>query len=262
MQSNAGAINDNLTFLSEIHGNTPTNIALDLSGSPFRVLWMAHQHTWRENGVQIFQSVPFQPEAFMNLSQADLSALIGSRICHDLISPIGAINNGLELLDMAGGQSGPEMDLIQQSVGNASARIRYFRVAFGAAGEQTMGRSEIISILEDVMQGARLNVAWGPMDAQPRSHVRLAFLALLCVEAAMPYGGRIEISQNDGKWLLHGHAEKLNIDPLLWEILSTKDAPSDLRPAQVQFALLPLIAADMDRRVQVQMADDTVKLSF
>ena len=198
----------------------------------------------------------------MNLSQVNLSALIGSRICHDLISPIGAINNGLELLDMAGGQSGPEMDLIQQSVGNASARIRYFRVAFGAAGEQTMGRSEITSILDDVMQGARLNVAWGPMDAQPRSHVRLAFLALLCVEAAMPYGGRIEISQNHGKWLLHGRAEKLNIDPPLWEILSTKDAPSDLRPAQVQFAPLPLIAADMDRRIHVQIADNTVKLSF
>lgn len=198
----------------------------------------------------------------MSLSQASLSALIGSRICHDLISPIGAINNGLELLDMAGGQSGPEMDLIQESVGNASARIRYFRVAFGAAGEQTMGRSEITSILADVMQGARLDVAWGPMDAQPRSHVRLAFLALLCVETAMPYGGRIEISQNDGKWLLHGRADKLNIDAPLWEMLSTKKAPSDLRPAQVQFALLPLIADDMDRRIQIQIENDTVKLSF
>ena len=117
----------------------------------------------------------------MDSRHVNLSALIGSRICHDLISPIGAINNGLELLGMSGDQSGPEMDLIQESVGNASARIRYFRVAFGAAGEQTMGRSEITSILGDVVSGARLDVAWGPMDAQPRSEVRLAFLALLCV---------------------------------------------------------------------------------
>ena len=122
----------------------------------------------------------------MDSSHVNLSALIGSRICHDLISPIGAINNGLELLGMSGDQSGPEMDLIQESVGNASARIRYFRVAFGAAGEQTMGRSEITSILGDVVSGARLDVAWGPMDAQPRSEVRLAFLALLCVETACP----------------------------------------------------------------------------
>jgi histidine phosphotransferase ChpT len=198
----------------------------------------------------------------MNSSHVNLSALIGSRICHDLISPIGAINNGLELLDMASSQSGPEMDLIHESVDNASARIRYFRVAFGAAGEQTMGRSEITSILGDVMRGARLDVAWGPMDAQPRSHVRLAFLALLCVETAMPYGGRIEISQTEGKWLLHGRADKLNIDAPLWDVLSTKQAPPDLRPAQVQFALLPLIAADMDRRIHVEIGADTVKLSF
>lgn len=198
----------------------------------------------------------------MGQSNINLGALIGSRICHDLISPIGAINNGLELLDMSGGAPGPEMDLIQESVGNASARIRYFRVAFGAAGEQMMGRAEIISILKDVMQGARLDVAWGPMDAQPRSSVRMAFLALLCVETAMPYGGRIEISQSDGHWLLHGQADKLNIDQSLWDILATKDAPSDLRPAQVQFALLPLIAGDARRRVITEITESEVKLRF
>lgn len=198
----------------------------------------------------------------MGQSNINLGALIGSRICHDLISPIGAINNGLELLDMSGGAPGPEMDLIQESVGNASARIRYFRVAFGAAGEQMMGRAEVVSILKDVMQGPRLNVAWGPMDAQPRSQVRMAFLALLCVETAMPYGGRIEISQENGQWLLHGQADKLNIDQTLWDILATKDAPEDLRPAQVQFALLPLIGADLDRRIVTEIRKNEIKLRF
>lgn len=198
----------------------------------------------------------------MDQSSVNLSALIGSRICHDLISPIGAINNGLELLDMSGDSKGPEMDLIQESVGNASARIRYFRVAFGAAGEQTMGRAEITGILKDVMNGARLNVAWGPMDAQPRSHVRLSFLALLCVETAMPYGGRIEISQDNGAWMLHGHAEKLNIDAEIWGLLQNKTPTSDLRPSQVQFALLPLIAADMGREVVTDFGETTVKLRF
>lgn len=198
----------------------------------------------------------------MSQSNANLSALIGSRICHDLISPIGAINNGLELLGMSGNTPGPEMDLIQESVGNASARIKYFRVAFGAAGEQEMGRTEIVSILKDVMQGQRLHVAWGPMDPQPRSNVRLAFLALLCVETAMPYGGRIEISQISGQWLLHGRADKLNIDSSLWDILATKEAPADLRPAQVQFALLPLIASDANRRVVTEVTETDIKLRF
>lgn len=198
----------------------------------------------------------------MRPSNINLAALIGSRICHDLISPIGAINNGLELLDMSGGMPGPEMDLIQESVGNASARIRFFRVAFGAAGEQEMGRSEVITILKDLKDGARLDVAWGPMDAQERKMVRMAFLALLCMENAMPYGGRIEISVDEDRWLLHGHADKLNIDETLWHILATGDAPSDLRPAQVQFALLPLISADHGRRITTEIAETELKLRF
>lgn len=198
----------------------------------------------------------------MGQSNVNLAALIGSRICHDLISPIGAINNGLELLGMAGGSSTPEMDLIQESVGNASARIRFFRIAFGAAGEQMMGRTEVVSILKDLMEGARLDVAWGPMDAQPRSSVRLAFLALQCVETAMPYGGRVEISQQDGNWLLHGRADKLNIIEAIWSILATKDAPDDLRPAQVQFALLPLVAADDGRRIVTELNATEIKLRF
>lgn len=198
----------------------------------------------------------------MGKSDVNLAALIGSRICHDLISPIGAINNGLELLGMSGGEPGPEMDLIQESVGNASARIRFFRIAFGAAGEQMMGRAEVMSILKDLMEGARLTVAWGPMDAQPRSGVRMAFLALQCVEAAMPYGGRVEISQEGGQWLLHGRADKLNIDADLWSILASKQLPDDLRPAQVQFALLPQIAGDEGRRVFTEIEEKEIKLRF
>ena len=78
----------------------------------------------------------------------DLAALIGSRICHDLISPIGAIGNGLELLSMSGA-GGPEVALISDSVANANARIRFFRIAFGhASPEQGTSRSEILSILQ------------------------------------------------------------------------------------------------------------------
>ena len=54
----------------------------------------------------------------------DLAALVGSRICHDLISPIGAIGNGVELLSLTDGDTGAEMDLINESVQNANARIR------------------------------------------------------------------------------------------------------------------------------------------
>ena len=126
----------------------------------------------------------------MQQPNLNLSALIGSRICHDLISPIGAINNGLELLGMTTRQTGPEMALISESVENAAARIRYFRIAYGAADGQMMGRSEVTSILTDLAKGGRMDYDWEPQDPLPRAQVRLAFLGLQCMETAMPSGGR------------------------------------------------------------------------
>ena len=193
----------------------------------------------------------------MGHSNVNLAALIGSRICHDLISPIGAINNGLELLGMAGAGTGtgPELDLISESVGNASARIRFFRVAYGAAGAQDMGRAEVVSILQDMTRGGRLDLVYGPLDAQPRRAIRLVFLAIQCLETAMPYGGRIEVSLNDGEWTVRGHADKVTVDASLWQTLDG-DVPDDLAPAHVQFALLPVHAADAQRRVRYCSAPD------
>ena len=89
----------------------------------------------------------------------DLISLLGSRICHDLISPIGAISNGLELLVMDGAQGGPEMVLISESVANANARIRFFRIAYGIAqDEQRIGRAEVMSVLSDVTSGGRIKI--------------------------------------------------------------------------------------------------------
>jgi histidine phosphotransferase ChpT len=198
----------------------------------------------------------------MGLSDVNLAGLIGSRICHDLISPIGAINNGLELLGMSGMTPGPELDLISQSVGSASARIRYFRIAFGASGDQMVGRAEVASILRDLYANGRLDVVWGPLDPQQRALVRLAFLGVMCVETGMPYGGRIEIVRDHDDWQIIGHADKVNIVHSLWEILATGAVPPDLQPAHVQFALLPQIAADAGRRVSFEADEPRLTLTF
>ena len=84
-----------------------------------------------------------------SLSAPDLAALLCSRVCHDIISPVGAINNGLELLD-EGGADEDAMKLIRQSARNASARLQFARIAFGAAGSAGMmidtGDAESVAI--------------------------------------------------------------------------------------------------------------------
>ena len=86
----------------------------------------------------------------------DINALLGSRICHDLISPLGAISNGVELLTMSGSASAPEIALIAESVENANARIRLYRIAFGIASEnQGVGSSEVRNILVGRLRASR-----------------------------------------------------------------------------------------------------------
>lgn len=195
-------------------------------------------------------------------SEGKIAALIGSRICHDLISPIGAINNGLELLSMTGDAKGPEMDLIAESVGNASARIRYFRIAFGAAGEQQIGVSEVTGIIHDTMGAGRVRVDYQPSDAHPRNMIRLVFLGIMCLEGALPYGGEITVACSDGKWTLTGRADKLNVDTELWSVLADPSKMDEVAPAQVQFALLPMLARDDKLALSTKIGEDQVEIRF
>ena len=193
----------------------------------------------------------------------DLVALLGSRICHDLISPIGAISNGVELLMMDGSTMGPEIALISESVANANARIRFFRVAYGGGGvDQRIGQPEVVSILSDLTRGGRLTIDWrGPVDLL-RREVKLAFLLIQCLESAMAFGGRITVDCRDGRWVLSGVASKLKIDAELWQDLSNPLQKLDITAAQVHFALVPEELARQNRQLKADMGPAEITVSF
>ena len=190
-------------------------------------------------------------------------AMLGSRICHDIISPLSAIGNGVELLAMGGKVDGPEMQLITESVENAKARIRFFRVAFGlATADQRIGRAEVGSILADMTRGARTRIDWRAEGDHPRGQVKLAFLALQCLEVAMPYGGMAHVEEAGGSWTVSGAAAKMKIDEPLFRSLADPTAPVPITAAQVQFALLPIEALRQERRVAVDIEPTQVVLRF
>ncbi len=191
-----------------------------------------------------------------------MSALIASRICHDLIGPIGAIVNGMELLELVGGASGPEHELIAQSATSASARLRFFRIAFGAAGEQVIGAAEIKALLQDIGRDGRLRITWHPEGGQARGLVKLAFLSLLCCEAALPRGGQVDVTEADGVWTVTASGDPVAIDPTLWDWLTGVGNPAALIPAKVQFALLPLAATQMGRTLRPKQDATGLLLRF
>ena len=193
----------------------------------------------------------------------DVIALLGSRICHDLISPIGAISNGVELLLMDGAAKGPEMALIADSVAHANARIRFFRVAFGQTSkDQRIGVAEIKSILGDMARGSRMAVDWRSPPDLSRRETKLAFLCLLCLDTALGQSGRITVERGDNRWTLTGTAASLRIEPGLWEVLSNPLAEAEIGAAQVQFLLVPEEVARQHRRLTVEISETEIRLTF
>ncbi|NNE86791.1 MAG: histidine phosphotransferase [Silicimonas sp.] len=197
-------------------------------------------------------------------TETELNSLIGSRICHDLISPLGAIGNGVELLAMTGAEQTPEITLISESVDNANARIRYFRIAFGAASASSnIGNAELRCILDDLFKTTnRIKVDWRVPGDIPRAEAKLVFLIILCLESALPWGGRVMVTRTDDRWNLMGMAERLKIDEALWEVVANPQYDTAMNASEVQFALVQPAARVIGRRVTTMLKDSAISVSF
>lgn len=199
----------------------------------------------------------------MTLQDSTLTTLIGSRICHDLISPLGAIGNGIELLQMSGVSESPEMALISESVQNANQRIRFFRIAFGAArAGQNVSETEIRQVLATGGDGRKVHIEWQPKGEQPRQGVKLAFLLIQCFESAMPWGGEVSVARHADSWTLTARAEKMKVEDAFWALLDQTTPPPDLPAAQVHFALVAPELADQGRTIRVSRSESAINIDF
>lgn len=193
----------------------------------------------------------------------DFGALIGSRICHDLISPVGAIGNGLELLGLTGATDGPELDLISQSVENANARIRFFRVAFGYCSDgQAVSLKEIQQILMDMSESSRTPIYWEHADGCMRSDLQAVFLGIMCAETALAFGGAISVSHDQGAWKITAQSERLKVDVDLWQDMAAAQKTVPITPDKVQFGLLPKVLSDLGRTHHLTLSPTHLCLTF
>lgn len=133
----------------------------------------------------------------LTLNGADLAALLCSRVCHDVISPVGAINNGLELLD-EGGADADAMDLIRTSALNASVRLKFARLAFGASGSvgASIDTGEAEKAAKDFAAAEKkTEVTWnGPRAIIAKNRVKLLLNLFLVAYGSIPRGGSLEIT--------------------------------------------------------------------
>lgn len=197
--------------------------------------------------------------------QPDLAALLGSRLCHDLIGPIGAIGNGVELLSLADGAMTEEVALIAQSVATLNARIRFFRVAFGIARpDQFLHRAEVQSILDDLHPNGRITIDWTSPPDLSRMEVKAAFLALLCSETLLRSTGHIRALRDEVGWSFTIASPRLRQDDRLRALLLAPDsaASGELEAAEVHFPLAAAAIAALGRRADLDPLSDGLRLSF
>ncbi|MDQ0564233.1 histidine phosphotransferase ChpT [Rhizobium mesoamericanum] len=161
----------------------------------------------------------------LTLTGPDLAALLCSRVCHDVISPVGAINNGLELLD-EGGADADAMDLIRTSALNASVRLKFARLAFGASGSvgASIDTGEAERAAKDFAAAEKkTEVVWsGPRAIIAKNRVKLLLNLFLVAYSSVPRGGVIEVTlenpELDAKFKIVAKGKLMRLPPKFVEI--------------------------------------------
>ena len=138
----------------------------------------------------------------IDLSSLDLAALIASRVCHDIISPVGAVTNGLEVLDEENSEDMREfaMDLIRKSAKQASAKLQFARLAFGAAGSAgaEIDLGDAHSVSAGYMENEKANLVWSvPRLLMGKNKVKLLLNLLLIANQCIPRGGTITVEMTN-----------------------------------------------------------------
>ena len=133
-----------------------------------------------------------------SIEALDLAALLCSRVCHDLISPVGAIVNGIEVLEEEKDESTKEfaLDLIKRSAATASAKLQFCRIAFGAAGSAgaqiDLGDAE--KIARGFLEDDKTKIDWNlPRALLAKNRVKLLLNMLVIAGQAIPRGGKITV---------------------------------------------------------------------
>jgi histidine phosphotransferase ChpT len=130
----------------------------------------------------------------------ELAALLCSRVCHDLISPVGAIVNGLEVLDDDPKPEDREfaLDLIRKSAKTASARLQFCRLAFGAAGSSgaQIDLGDAQNMARGHLEDAKTTIVWNlPRVLLPKNRVKLLLNMMVIAQQTIPRGGVITVDQ-------------------------------------------------------------------
>lgn len=202
-----------------------------------------------------------------SLSALDLGALLCSRVCHDIISPVGAINNGLELLD-EGGADEDAMQLIRASAVNASARLQFARIAFGAAGSAGMqiDTGDAQAVATAFINNEKPELEWlGERELLPKNKVKLLLNLILVANSTIPRGGKLTVKLEDLKtsprFTLTSHGPMVRVPAKFLELHSGQKSEDPIDAHNVQFYYTILLARESGMTISLHAAPDEIVIT-
>lgn len=205
----------------------------------------------------------------LELKASDLAAMLCSRVCHDLISPVGAIANGLEVL------ADPEQaemaefaqELIVNSTRQARAKLEFARLAFGAsstAGTEIDTR-DAEQVTRSYVAGEKPDVDWQvPAMLMPKNKVKLLLNMVLIAVGCVPRGGEVKVTlsgpQGAERFDIIASGEKTLIPAGTEDLLAGTPAEGGVDAQQVQPFYTGLLARESGMVLALELSEGT--LSF
>lgn len=176
--------------------------------------------------------------------------LLTSKICHDLISPIGAVNNGIEFLEDGQMPDPDVVSLITYSAQQASAKLQAFRMAYGAGGaDATIKPADVHKAIEAMVSAdGKIKQIWsanaplGPAD-RPRGFCKILICGLLLAMEGLPKGGTLNaVNEGEAGLLITAEGPDAGPRPLTEEALYLEIPATTLDPKYVHSAMTGLLA--------------------
>lgn len=204
------------------------------------------------------------------MNAIDLASLLCSRLCHDLLSPVGALNNGLELM---ADEQDPEMrekclELLNESAKASANKLKFFRLAFGAAGGfgETIDTREAKLALEGLFAAdKRIELGWMvEADDLPKGAVKLLLNLALIAGDALVRGGRLDVGAEEGggglELVIRAEGPRILLDPGLRETIVNGCADGTVEPRAAGAWLAHGLAAEAGSQIRLSDPSDEVLL--
>jgi len=200
----------------------------------------------------------------------ELAALLCSRLCHDMLSPIGALSNGLELLadEKDAGMRGRIVELLEQSAKTSADKLKFFRLAFGAAG----GFGDAVPVEEargviDALVGnnGRIEARWALAGGTlPKPAVKVLLnLALIGIDALVR-GGTLDLGaeahEGQTEIVIRAAGPRIAFDPLVGKALDGSLSSADLSSRTAPAAMIRHLVESLGGEVQSILTGEALVL--